>query len=118
MATLYGLVGFAAGLYMGISSNGALTSAHAHLGLLGWLSFGVYSYFYHLYPRAGETKLAAVHYWLANIGLVIMVVSVAMLHSGHPSAGPGAGIGSILTLLAFVLFTVIVFTRTNWPGKH
>jgi cbb3-type cytochrome oxidase subunit 1 len=113
VATIYGLIGFAAGVYMGITNNGAITSAHAHLGLLGWLSFMAFSYYYYLHPEASGSRLAGTHFWLANLGLVVMTIGVAMLHSGYQGALPAAAIGSVLMLVSFIVFTVIVFTRPN-----
>jgi cbb3-type cytochrome oxidase subunit 1 len=118
VAVVYGLIGLAAGVYMGMTGNFEMNSLHAHLSLLGWLSFALFAVFYHLHPEATESKMAGAHFWLANAGLVIMSTALVMLHSGNKSAEPAAGIGSIILLVSFILFSVIVFTRTLSCKTH
>lgn len=118
VAAIYGVIGFAAGVYMGMTGSFELSSAHAHITLLGWLSFGVFAVVYHLNPEAAASKLAEIHFWLSNIGLVIMTTAVAIIHSGNNSAETAAGIGSIIMLVSFILFSVIVFTRSSSCISH
>jgi heme/copper-type cytochrome/quinol oxidase subunit 1 len=103
---------------MGMTGNFAFNSVHAHLSLLGWVSFALFAVFYHLHPEATESKMAGAHFWLANAGLVIMSTALVMLHSGNRSAEPAAGIGSIILLVSFILFSVVVLARTRSGRTH
>ncbi|MBF0486659.1 cbb3-type cytochrome c oxidase subunit I [Candidatus Magnetominusculus dajiuhuensis] len=77
-------------VYLGISSlfgilmmaspaHLTLKFVHSHLMLLGWVTMMIYGVGYHVLPRfAGRViksrKAAEVQFWLANIGLIGMVV--------------------------------------------
>jgi hypothetical protein len=43
-----------------------LAPVHAHLLLLGWASLALAGIIYHLYPAAGTTRLARIHFWAHN----------------------------------------------------
>ena len=57
----------------------SLKFVHSHLMLLGWVSMMIYGVGYHILPRfAGKLlkspKLGELQFWLANIGLVGMLL--------------------------------------------
>jgi hypothetical protein len=58
-------------------------------------------------PRCAGTRLAAAHFWLHNLGLPVMVASLAAETLGEPRAEPLIGIGSTL-VLGLGLFTLNV----------
>ncbi len=63
---------------------------HAHLNLLGWISMMIYGVAYHIMPRFGgrplySSKLAWIHFYLANIGLIGMVLFFGFV--GHGKRG-------------------------------
>ncbi len=88
-AVIYALVGMAGGIYMAASHDHSLTPAHAHWLLLGWVSMFLYGVFYRLFPTASRT-LAAWHWWIANIGLIVMVAGIVIIYSGAPERGRAA----------------------------
>jgi cbb3-type cytochrome oxidase subunit 1 len=47
---------------MGVSDSFQFTSAHAHINLLGWVSLAITGGIYHIFPTAGENKLAKIHF--------------------------------------------------------
>ncbi len=52
---------------------------HAHFNLLGWMSMMIYGVAYHILPRFSgrplySEKMAEVHLWLSNIGLIGMAI--------------------------------------------
>lgn len=112
-AVIYALIGFTLGLIMAATHNFELRSVHTHLNLIGWTSMAVYAMFYQLVPSASNLSLARVHFWAANIGLIILSVSVAALAMRSGAAEPGAAIGSVITLASFLLFTIIVFRSSG-----
>lgn len=72
------------------------TIGHAHLALIGWISFGTFAIFYALYPTLSKKRifsesLAVGQLWLGVIGLVLMwgalsiggLVQGSMLKSGQ-----------------------------------
>lgn len=108
-------IGMAWGIQMSASQNHVLAPAHGHLNLIGWVSFAVFAFYYHLVPEAAQGRLARVHLGLAVVGLVLMVpgIAFAILERGETLAK----LGSIVTLLAFLTFGAVVLRqgRTD-PG--
>ena len=107
-ATAYALVGMGFGIVMAASHDHTLSTVHAHLNLLGWVSMAIYGLFYHAAPQAAETRLARIHVAVATLGLWIMIPGVALAVLGM-TEGP-AIIGSLLTILGMLLFAARVTT--------
>lgn len=107
-AAAYALVGMGFGIVMAASHDHTLSTAHAHLNLLGWVSMAIYGLFYHTVPAAAETRLARIHVVVATLGLWIMIPGIAMAVMGM-SEGP-AVIGSLLTTVGMILFAARVAT--------
>lgn len=108
-AVIYALCGMGAGIYMAASHDHTLAPAHAHWLLLGWVSMFLYGVFYKLFP-AVRGALAAWHWWIANIGLLIMVAGIALITTGTPDHGePLAAIGALINISGMVLFAINVF---------
>jgi cbb3-type cytochrome oxidase subunit 1 len=99
-------IGMAWGLQMAISHDHTMAPAHAHLNLVGFVLFSLFGLYYHLTPQAAVGP-AAIHYWVALAGLVIMVPGIAFAQTGGVEAG--AAIGSILTFASMLIFLVTVF---------
>ena len=100
------LIGMVWGIQMAATHDHLLSPAHAHLNLLGWVSFSIYAFFYHLVPNAAQGLLPKVHFALALVGLVVIVPGIAMAHMGVNEGVAAAG--SILSLLSMLVFGVIV----------
>lgn len=58
-----------------------VTTLHAHINLLGWISMLIFGVAFHILPRFSgrplhNEKMASVQLWLNNIGLAGMVVTL------------------------------------------
>jgi heme/copper-type cytochrome/quinol oxidase subunit 1 len=106
-AIVYAILGMSLGLHMGLSQDHSQMPTHAHLMVVGWVSFALFGVFYHLFPSTTGSLLAKIQFWLAQLSLVTIVVALYLLFSGHAGADPLAGIGSIGLLLAMILFGLI-----------
>ena len=84
--TFYGMATFE-GPLLSIKAVNALshyndwTIAHVHSGALGWNGFMAFGMMYWLAPRLFQAplhsvKLAATHFWLATVGILIYVISI------------------------------------------
>jgi len=113
VAVLYFALGVLLGNYMGAKLDFSLSSVHAHINLLGWVSLALAGVVYTLYPVAGKSRLALFHFWLANLALPIMMVTLALFMTGTRSVGPLLGIGSAVMGLAVLLFAVNVFRNVR-----
>ena len=108
-AVIYALLGMAGGIYMAASHDHSQMPAHAYLLLLGWVSMFLYGVFYKLFPAA-QSGLAALHWWIANIGLIVMVAGIIIIYGRAPERGEIlATVGALTNIAGMVLFAVIVF---------
>ena len=100
-------IGMAWGIYMGIIHDHSLASAHAHLNLVGWVTFALFGTYYHLTPSAASAQLAKIHYGMALIGAALLVPGIAL---SITSGNPGVAIaGSLITFASMLVFLVTVF---------
>tara|TARA_R110002020_G_scaffold98736_9_gene234817 strand:+ start:7394 stop:7813 length:420 start_codon:yes stop_codon:yes gene_type:complete len=105
-ATLYVLAGMVFGMAMAASGDHSLSSAHAHLNLVGWVTMGLFAVFYHCCPDIAQGRLAKVHFGVATLGLWTTVPGIALATLGR---GEGLAIaGSLTTLLSMALFADMV----------
>lgn len=115
IASLYLLAGLVLGLAMGIGQDFTLMSVHSHVLLLGWATLAITGIVYLVLPRCAGTRLAAAHFWLHNLGLPVMMVSLAVEALGDPRAEPFVGIGSTVVVVALGLFTLNVLRNAGAP---
>lgn len=99
------------GMVMGIPARFTLAPVHAHLALVGWLSLAMAGVIYHLYPAAGQTRLARLHFWLHNVGLPTFMVALALALTGTEAPVPAIAGGAGLLLAGPVLFAINVLVR-------
>lgn len=112
-AVIYGIIGFALGTYMGASHEFAFRSIHSHLSLLGWATFAICAFYYQMVPAAAELRLAKIHFWAANVGLVVLIMSLVLLTKGVAGAEPGAATGSIISFMGLAIFLYVVFSTSR-----
>ena len=103
------VVGMLWGIQMSIAEDFAMAPAHAHLNLVGWVTFGLFGVYYFLMPAAAQTRLAMVHFWVALAGLLLMISGLFIYFRGGPDAF--VSIGSTLTAASMLIFAYTVFTH-------
>ena len=113
LSVVYALIGMGLGIGMAATHDYAQAPAHAHLNLLGFVAMFLYGLFYRAWPGAEAGRLAAWHFWVANVALVGLIASVFLIYAGLPQVEPAASAFSILAILAMALFAVIVFRATR-----
>jgi len=64
-ASVWLVVGVGLGLYMGASTDFALAPVHGHINLIGWVSLALFGLTYQLFPQAGSTRFAQIHFLLS-----------------------------------------------------
>jgi cbb3-type cytochrome oxidase subunit 1 len=101
------LVGIA---MLGSEKAMALKFVHSHLNMLGWVSMMIYGVGYHILPKfmgrqMYSKKIGEVQFWVANAGLVAMLVFYT-LNVYSPSDGlVGATVlAGLLELVSIFLF--------------
>lgn len=106
LALLWIIIGMGWGIQMAATHDHTLAPAHAHLNLVGWVTFAIFAFYYHLVPGAGEGLLPKLHLAAAVAGVVLMIPGIAMAVTRQGEALAKAG--SLLTLLSMLIFAVVV----------
>ena len=115
-------LGVTLGVAMGAHPNWTVyLPAHMHMVLLGFVTMMIYGVAYHVIPRftghpLHNRRAAGVHWWLANIGLAMMVCGfVARV------ARPGIGTvvlatGGTLSALGAYTFVYLIWRTVDGPA--
>lgn len=105
ISVVYFMIGISFGLFMSFTHVFNMTTVHVHLNLVGWVSLALAGVFYHLYPSLDQSGLAKAHFWLHNIGLPIMMISIATAILGGPEIFfLLATLGGAMTVLGVLCF--------------
>ncbi len=113
LAILYLIVGVGLGIAMGASENFALRPVHAHLNLLGWTTLALAGLIYSVFPQAGESRLAKIHFWLHNLALPVMMGSLTLLLLGNSKALPFLAGSEIAAAAGVLVFAFNIFLNVK-----
>jgi hypothetical protein len=109
---LYAVLAMALGIWMGVNQDFQNAHLHAHINLVAAVWFILFALIYKAYPAVAATRLAGVHFWLANLGAVIFLPGIYIAQNfDNPLL---AIIGSLLTIAGMVVL-LINFSR-NYEG--
>ncbi len=110
LAVLYLLVGVGMGLMMGASQDFTLRPVHVHVNLLGWTTLALAGIIYTVFPQAGHSTLARIHFWTLNLALPVMMGALAyLLLTGDKGAIPYLGAAEIMAAASIVAFAANLF---------
>lgn len=109
LAVLYLIVGVGLGIMMGASENFTMRPVHAHINLLGWATMALAGRIYSVYPQAGESRLAKAHFWLNNVSLPVMAISLAFVLTGERGVIPVLAISEIVAAAGILVFAANIF---------
>ena len=103
-------------LLMAIADDHSAFPAHAHLDLLGGMSLFLFGIYCRLHPVLERSKLALTQVWLWIAGTVIQAIGVSLLTTGTAKAEPVAAVGSLLVLIAMLMFGWLAFRSESNAG--
>ena len=106
-ALLFGILGFIFGLHMAMSHDHSQMPTHAHIMVIGWVSFAIFGFFYQLFGDRVSKGLSEVHFWLALVSLIGLVIGLTLIYSGSVEYEPIAAISSIAYAVSFLIFAVV-----------
>lgn len=115
-AIFYGIVGIAFGLQMAINQDHSQLPTHAHINLIGWVSFFLFALFYHLLGEKVSTLLAWIHFWLAQAGALGLFTSIALIHTGETQFEPLAAISAMGYGVSFLVFAILALRSLSRKG--
>src|SRR5512133_1129261 len=87
-----------------------LKFVHSHLNMLGWVSMMIYGVGYHILPRfmgrqLYSTKIGEAQFWMANIGLVVMLLFYTLnVYSPSGALVAVTVVAGVLALVSIFLF--------------
>ena len=110
------LAGITVGLVMAASHDHSVFPAHAHMNLLGWVSMGVFAFFYRLWPAAAATKLARIQFWVYVPAHFVQMVSLFILLKGNEGVEPLVAASSFVVAAAIIMFVVNAWKFTASPA--
>jgi cbb3-type cytochrome oxidase subunit 1 len=113
VAALCVTAGMVWGIQMSATQDHGLSPAHAHLNLVGWVTMGLFGLYYAVTPTAAQNGLAKIHFWMATLGVVLMVPGIVMALTEQGEVL--AILGSFLTLASMLIFVFTV--ARNGIGK-
>jgi hypothetical protein len=105
----YLLVGIVMGIAMGASQNFTLRPVHARVNLLGWTTMALAGLIYSVFPKAGASWLARVHFWMLNLSLPVMMVALSLVLLGRTGIEPALALAEIVAALGISAFAANLF---------
>lgn len=114
MGAVYLVVGILFGMYMGGSGDHSLAPVHAHINLLGFTLMTVFGLGYRLVPGLAEGSLPKVHFWLHQVGVLLLMLGLFLLMTGRvaeATIGPAFPVLEGAILIGVVLWLVGVFRK-------
>lgn len=111
---LYLLLGIVLGSYMGGSGDHSLAPVHAHINLLGFTLMTVFGLGYRLIPSLAGTGLASAHFWLHQIGALVLLAGLFLMMTGmvaEASIGPVFPVAEIAVLAGVVCWVLNLVRR-------
>lgn len=97
-------------------------AAHVHMMVFGFVTMMIYGVAYHVLPRFTGNPLhnrrsAGAHFWIANIGLAVMVVGFALRANGSPAATAILGAGGALAGAGAYIFAYLVWRTVEGTSR-
>ncbi len=116
VAVVYLIAGIGLGIAMGVSHTFTLRPVHAHINLLGFTVMTLAGLIYSVFPQAGASRLARVHFWLHNLALPVMMGALTALLLGNEAAVPFLGTAEIVAAVGVLVFAANVFINVKPRG--
>jgi uncharacterized membrane protein YhaH (DUF805 family) len=66
-----------------------------------------------VFPAAGASRLARIHFWLHNLALPVMMVALTALLLGNEAAVPFLGTAEIVAAVGVIVFAANVFINVK-----
>ncbi len=112
IGSLYLLIGIGLGSYMGGSGDHTLAPVHAHINLLGFTLMTLFGLGYRVIPGLADSRLAQAHFWLHQVGALVLLIALFMLMSGsvdEGTIGPIFPVAEGLVLLGALCWAANIF---------
>ena len=114
-------LGVTLGLAMAVRPAWAVyRTAHLHMNLLGFVSMMIFGVAYHVIPRftshpLHSRRLAGVHWWMANLGLLLLAVGFATLTGSGSFRAILLAVGGTLSAMGAYAFIYNIWRTIDGP---
>lgn len=109
-AIAYGIAGIALGLAMAMSKDHGQMPTHAHINVIGFLSFFLFALFHAQWGSAVSGLPARIHFWLAQAGMLGLTVGLYLTYGGATHLEAIPAISAMIYAASFLVFAVAA-----WP---
>jgi cbb3-type cytochrome oxidase subunit 1 len=97
-------------------------TAHLHMLLLGFVGMMIFGVAYHVIPRfAGHplrsNRAAGAHWWLANLGLLTMVIGFVLRARGEAVSAVILGVGGTAAAAGAYIFAILIWRTLDGPRR-
>jgi hypothetical protein len=116
LAVLYLIVGISIGIMMGASHDFTLRPVHAHINLLGWTTMALAGLTYSVFPEVGLSRLAKAHFWMANVSMPVMALSLGLMLTGTKEAIPALIASEFVAAGGVLAFAANLFMNLKRSG--
>ena len=103
IGSIYLVLGMCLGLYMGAHEDFKLAPLHAHINLVGFVLMVLFSLTYKVFPAMSGSGLARLHFWMHQIGALLLLVGLWLILTGT-AVGPLMAVPEIVVILGMVIF--------------
>jgi hypothetical protein len=111
IAIAYLIVGISLGIVMGATQQFGMRPVHAHLNLVGWATGALAGVLYLFFPQAAVSKLGKAHFILHNVGVPVMMASLALVLQGNTAVLPALIAGELATAAGVLAFALNLFVN-------
>ena len=110
---VYALLGMSLGIVMGASHDFTLAPVHAHTNLLGWVSMVLFGLVYRSNSAMAAENLAKLQFWIFNLALITMMITLSMVVKGNESVVTILAISEFAAVIGMLIFGWLVWKHRN-----
>ena len=115
-AIVYGLIGLLLGLHMAIGHDHGQRPTHAHIMVIGWVSFAIFGLFYYLLENSVPRLLSLIHFWLAQLSMAGLAIGLWLVYAGHVQYELVPALSAIGYALSFAVFAATALLAMRKPS--
>jgi hypothetical protein len=109
-ALLWFIATMSFGMYLGMTQQFGMSSPHAHMGLLGWVSSALFAFLWSFCGEGDQPRSGPIHWAVHNLGVATMVVALFLTLKGR-DMGPMIAVGGLVVLLGALWLAALLWPR-------
>ena len=111
-ALLWFIATMAFGMYLGMTEQFGMSSPHAHMGLLGWVSSALFAFLWSFCASDDQPRSAPLHWAVHNLGVATMVVGLFLTLGGR-DMGLMIALGGAIVLVGTLWLAAMLWRRLS-----